>query len=160
MMDTDRLQALWESNAEFSFGTSVALAMFFLGVSVFCYGLTWYLQMSSMVEYGYPKRSEKSMRKKFKQHTTVEKITLTKLRRFATRNGFMLQLCWMINIVNLLFSVISSVGIIAFIVTRGSGWSGVLALFLPVGSCLLFVAIRFIPDLIWLPSERRRYFRR
>ena len=155
-----KITDLWYSNANFSLVTTIFLTVFFGVTALFCYGITWYFQMSSMAEYGYPKISRKTFQKRFKQYTTVEKIMLTKLKRFATKKGFMLQLCWMINLLNLLFAVISSIGLIGFVITHGSGWSVVLSFFLPFESCLLFVAIRFIPDLIWLPSERRRYFRK
>ena len=35
----------------------------------------------------------------------------------------------------------------------------ILILFLPLGSCAVSIAMKFIPDLICLPSERHRYFK-
>lgn len=154
------LQELWNAKMDLPIGLCISLGVLFLAFGMLFYGVCWYLQKEAMIEYGYPRVSPKTMRKKFAKYTFLEKITLSRLKKSAKRQGFMLQLCSLINWLNLFFAVITCIGFFGFTISRGAGWSVLFLLFLPFGWLLLSAAIRFIPDLICLPSERHRYFRR
>lgn len=149
---------LWSSNIDFSLGQSIALGLLFLLLGLFFYVMNWYSQRDAIIEFAYPKVSMKTLRRRFDKLKFWDKVFLFSLRKNAKRKGFMLHLCWLINVGNLFSGSLTLVGFIGLLVSKGSGWSLILLLFLPFGFMLFSAFIRFVPDLIWLPSERKRYF--
>ena len=156
-MTMTRLIELCNSNFEGSLFVRIGLGVLLLALGALMYILNWCSQKDAMVEYGYPKVARKTMRKRFQQYTTAEKVTLTKLRKNAKRKGFMLGLYWILNILNLGCAGLTIVGVFGFMIT-GAGWGLILLIFLPFDTFLMFWFIRFVPDIIFLPSERSRYF--
>lgn len=102
--------------------------------------------------------SDKRITKRWKSYSTIDKIWLISLKREAKRNGFGLYLYWWMNIFNLFCAMVSLIGFVCFAIFPTKGWQIILMLFIPFASFVLSMAIRFIPDLILLPSERYRYF--
>lgn len=151
---------LWKSSIVMPKWQAVLMAIFFaFGSTVLCTA-NWFLQQSSIMEYGYPKVKGKTLRKQVKEHSITERIFLTRLCREAKRKGFMLILCWSINFINVLIFCASVVGAIGFVITSLDGWAGCLLIILPFGWFCISVLLHFIPDLLFLPSERERYKRK
>ena len=109
------------------------------------------------MEYGYPRVKLKKLKKTIRDDPVAERIFMVRLCRAAKKKGFMIWLCWLVNLINVLVFAAAIVGMIGVIITSVAGWAMLLLLFLPIGWLLVGAALRFILDLLFLPSERNRY---
>ena len=146
---------LWNDHAHYAWWQAVLIGLFFLALNAATLFVVWYLHRETILECGY--KNAKSARKRFKQQSPAEKLLLTRLVREAPKPHFNLKLRLFLNWSNLLFAGVCFLGFLGTVATCGAGWavmmllcSGFFSLFLSVGIC-------FIPDLLWVPSERRRY---
>lgn len=70
-----------------------------------------------------------------------------------------MHLCWVLQLFSLACGLATLVGFVCFLTLPAKCWQIILILFLPLGSFAVSIAMKFIPDLICLPSERHRYFK-
>ena len=148
---------LWFSHAPMSLLQVLPIAAFFLLLDMVICALHWFSQRGRILEYGYPRVKNKTIKKKLHNDFFLEKIFMVRLCRNAKRGGLYLWICWLMNILNILSALTAIVGAIGAVITHADGWSGCLLLFPPLGCLLGATALLFIPDLICLPSERKRY---
>ena len=148
---------LWHSSVVMPRWQSVLLAfgLFFMD-SLICWA-NWYCQQGAIMEYGYPRVKLKKLKKTIRDDSVTERIFMVRLCRAAKKKGFMIRLCWLVNLINVLVFAAAIVGMIGVMITSVAGWAMLLLLLLPIGWLLVGAALRFIPDLLFLPSERNRY---
>lgn len=151
------LADLWYSHYDIS-----VIKIIFLGALMLIFDfvlllLIWFLNMSSMTEVGFPGRKKKYIRKITKSYDILSWITLIPLYIDSENRSFYSIICLITNMINVLMALISIVGYVGCIITHANGWCFTLLVTAGLASVFLYVIIIFIPDLIWLPSERRRY---
>lgn len=115
----------------------------------------WFVQKEAIIEYGYPKAKGKTLRKHIKSFTLLQKIFLSRLVGEAKRPGLYLYFCLICNLLNLVSAIISIFGIVLLLVTRYEGAFSLVVL--PYQTIIFCTLVRFIPDIVCLPSERNRY---
>ena len=117
----------------------------------------WYVRRGVVCEYGYPKRNKKSMKKRLATHSKLDNLLLLKLTREAPRKGTMLHINLFCHYLCMIALGFAFLGFIGCMVTLADGWALLLLLFSELVALFVTVLIEFIPHLIWLPSERKRY---
>lgn len=146
---------LWNTHAHYAWWQAVLIGLFFLAVDAVIFFVVWYLHRETILECGY--KNAKSARKRFHKQTPAEKLLLTRLVREAPLHNPVLKLRLILNWSNLLFAGTALIGFLGTIVTCGAGWAAMLLLCSGLFSLFFSVGITFLPDLLWVPSERRRY---
>jgi len=155
--DLSWLAELWNSRLEWS-----EVKLTFVGALILLFDLVmawcvWLIQQESIKEAGFPKRSGKYRTKVTKGYSISERILLVRLCREAeVKNGF-LVFCLVKNFLNIAAFTASVTGYFGLLITHGAGWAFTLLLFPVFETLTVTTVISFIPDLIWLPSERKRY---
>ena len=154
-MPMEGLLNLWSSHAGATWWQAVLYALFFAAVNGLLFFLNWTMHLETILECGYKNR--KTARKKFKTHARLDRILLTRLVREAPKSNPILRLRLVLNWSNLLCAGACFIGFVGTLATRGQGWAMVLLMCSGLFSIFFSVGITFIPDLLWVPSERRRY---
>ena len=131
----------WNGHSHFAWWQSLLICLFFLLANSLLFLAVWYLHRETILECGY--KNVKAARKRFKEQSPVEKLLLTRLVHEAPKPHFNLILRLVLNWSNL--------------VLAAAGWAMTLLLGSGLCSLLFSVGISFIPDLLWVPSERKRY---
>ena len=136
--------------------------MFLIGLVILVFNFVlflamWYVRRETVFEVGYPKRNKKYIKKRMRDYSFLNKIFLFKISRNAERKSFMLIINLVCHWLNLLSMLSCVVGFVSCMITLASGWALSLLVFPVLTIMLLTVLFEFIPHLIWLPSERRRY---
>ena len=156
--------SLWEllqQKTNFTVMQTILIGLFFLICGLVLCAANWGIQVSIIAEFGYPKRSKREKRMGdlawIRQFRPVSRVFLWSPCRDAQRKGFILWLAWLCNLANLLSCVSCCVGYPLAIVMRGVGWPILMMLFPPFEVFAGTIIIEFIPRLIFLPSDRRRY---
>lgn len=156
----DSFQDLWHQKADFTIMQCVLIGLFLFLCGIVLCAVNWYLQVGIILEFGYPKRTKREKRKGnlrwIRQYSFSNRVLLWRPCKEAFRKGFMLWLAWFLNLLNVIACVICCAALFLVILTRGAGWSLILLLF-PYGVLMFCIAVEFIPSLLFLPSERRRY---
>lgn len=150
---------LWRSHADFTVLQGFCIGTFFLSCNLLIAFTTWAMQQGAILEYGYPKMKNKRKKKLLKTFSFFERITLTRLCREAKRKSPVLWLYRTLHLCNLLSAFVCIAAYIGVLFTGGAGWAMML-LFSPWLIFFLSAIVRFIPDLLFLPSEKRRYSRK
>lgn len=145
----------WNDHAHYAWWQSVLIGLFFLTFNCGAFFLIWYCHRETILECGY--RSQKAARKRFKTQSLIDQILLTRLVREAPKAHPNLTLRLILNWSNLLFAGVSAAGFLGTILTGGAGWAMLLLICPGFTSLFCSFGISFIPDLLWVPSERRRY---
>ena len=148
---------MWTQNADLTLWQSIWISSIFFCANIFLCVVNWFLQKETILECGYSNSAKKKEIKKFKTFSIVEKITLVRLVNDCQKYNPIIPLCVILNAINLLAVVAEIVGYISTIITRGHGWAIVLTLSSGFTWLMICTAIRFLPDLLYVPSERRRY---
>lgn len=155
------LWELWQQKVYFTITQTIFTGLFFLICGLVLCAANWYIQVGIIAEFGYPKRSKREKRKGtltwIKQFRPVSRIFLWRPCSNAQRKGVILWLAWLCNLFNVLSGILCCIGYPLAIIMRGVGWPMLLVIFLPFAVFMGAVFIEFIPTLIFLPSERRRY---
>ena len=154
----ERLIELWHESVDFTFLQKLGIGLMCLFFGAVMYLVDWYQAKEEIAEYGYPKWSGKRKRRLFKTYSFADKVLLYSHWKHAKNRGGYLHLCWYLHLFSLLCAVLTVIGFFSFLILPAKGWQIILLLFLPLGSFMLSTALKFIPDLICLPSERHRYF--
>ena len=158
-MSVERLIELWNEDVDMELWLAILTGLFFLVCNFVLFGVMWFCRKGALQEYGYPKRKRKYLRKRFKEYSFAEKLFLVRLVREADQIGLYSYMLLLFNFLNTAAFGVSIVGFVASCITS-AGWARFL-LIMPVFTVFgVTVILEFIPDLIWLPSERRRYKRK
>ena len=155
------LWELWQQKVDFTITQTIFIGLFFLICGLVLCAANWYIQVGIIAEFGYPKRSKREKRKGtltwIKQFRPVSRIFLWRPCRSVQRKGAILWLAWLCNLFNVLSGILCCIGYPLAIIMRGAGWPMLLVIFPPFLVFMGSTFIEFIPTLIFLPSERRRY---
>ena len=155
------LWELWQQKVDFTITQTIFIGLFFLICGLVLCAANWYIQVGIIAEFGYPRRSKREKRKGnltwIKQFRPVSRIFLGRPCSNAQRKGVILWLAWLCNLFNVLSGILCCIGYPLAIIMRGAGWPILLVIFPPFEVLMGAVFIEFIPTLIFLPSERRRY---
>jgi len=151
------LSSLWNQQASYTWWQALLFATFFLlGDGVFFF-MTWFLRKETILECGYRKAGIKKIKKAMKAWQLADKILLRRLASEATENSPMIPLSLFLNYINIALAIVAVVGYISAIFTCGAGWAMALVSFSGLASLFFSTVVTFIPDLLWVPSARRRY---
>lgn len=155
------LWELWQQKVDFTITQTIFIGLFFLICGLVLCAANWYIQVGIIAEFGYPKRSKREKRKGtltwIKQFRPVSRIFLWRPCSNAQRKGVILWLAWLCNLFSVLSGILCCIGYPLAIIMRGAGWPILLVIFPPFEVLMGSTFIEFIPTLIFLPSERRRY---
>ncbi len=155
------LWELWQQKVNFTITQTLFIGLFFLICGLVLCAANWYIQVGIIAEFGYPKRSKREKRKGnltwIKQFRPISRIFLWRPCSNAQRKGVILWLAWLCNLFNVLSGILCCIGYPLAILMRGAGWPMLLVIFPPFEVLMGSTFIEFIPTLIFLPSERRRY---
>ena len=156
-MNFDQLIKLIEDDINISWWKMLFIGSFFLLINLGIFVAMWYTRRGIIIEYGFPKRNRKSIKKKISNYSIIEKIILIRLSREAERKGFFLYLTLACHLLSVLSYFSCLIGFVGCMITLADGWALTMLVISQLASLFVTVLIEFIPQLIWLPSERRRY---
>lgn len=155
------LWELWQQKVDFTITQTIFIGLFFLICGLVLCAANWYIQVGIIAEFGYPKRSKREKRRGnltwIKQFRPISRIFLWRPCSNAQRKGVILWRAWLCNLFNVLSGILCCIGYPLAIIMRGAGWPILLVIFPPFEVLMGSIFIEFIPTLIFLPSERRRY---
>ncbi len=152
-----QLYELWHTNTDLNVWLVLLISLFCLVCNGGIFAALWYMRKSIIIECGYPKRKEKYISRLWKKYSFFDKLFLFSLVFEAENSCMILLLQFFCNLLNVLAMAASVVGTVASVITHIHGWCGMLMISPVLLTMLVTVAIEFIPDLICVPSERRRY---
>ena len=118
-----------------------------------------YVREGNVFEYGFPKMKNKSLMKLKNSYSIPVRLLLIRLTMDAKRRGFFLIINLVCQFLNIISMLLSLVGFVGCMITLADGWCLMLLLASVLIVNLVATAVMFIPDLICLPSERRKYSR-
>ena len=147
----------WNMNRDYSRWESILIGLFCLvtfgGLSI----LMVYVREECVIEYGYPKKKNKQVRKKFSQYSIFDRLFLLRLIMEADRLGIYLLLTLVCHWVHLLSLPLTVVGFLGLLISPGSGWAITLSFHASLAVLMFSCGIEIIPNIICLPSERKRW---
>lgn len=155
-MDLDWIVRLWYENVEFSFFQTLLAASILLIMDLIIFLAVWYLHKEVIIEYGYNNKKKKLIKKKISEYNFLQKITLIKLAIEAPNRGPMLYINMFCHILNIVAFGHCFVGYVCCYIFD-SGWPWCLLLLSEICGVFVTTSIEFVPHLIWLPSEKKRY---
>ena len=151
------LFSLWNEQTPFAWWQAFLIATFALLTNgAFC-TVNWYLRKETILECGYRKAKIGRIKKSMKEWSLADKVFLRRLAVEATEASPMIGLSLFLNYLNILCGGVLVIGYICSVVTSGAGWALVLSFYPGVFSIFFSTIVTFIPDLLWVPSERKRY---
>ena len=157
----DELKAAWLEKPDVSITQCIVIGLVILVANMVLCAVLWYLQLNNIVEVGYPKRSKRRKREgvliEIKEHSRIHQISLWKLYKNAPRKNWYVWLSFRFNLLNIPVAATCCIAYPCVIITSGAGWALTLLLFPPYMLFFIVGIVQFIPSLIFLPSERRRY---
>lgn len=151
------MEALWYDNITIIWWEMLLIGIFFVVVNFVIFLATWYVRRSAICECGYPKRNKKAIKRKLKAHTILDNFLLIHLVCNAERKCALLYISLACHYVSIFAMVVCLIGFVGCMLTLADGWALTL-LVMPEIACLgVTTFVEFVPDLIWLSSERNRY---
>ena len=157
----EKLKESWSENLDLGIAKCVIFALVLLVLGGALCAIVWYIQLSYIVETGYPKRSKRRKRQglliELKDHSRINQLFLWRLCKDAPRKHWFMWFSFGINLLNILVVAVCCVSGVCAIITTGAGWTWTLLILLPYNFLLFVVLVEFIPSVIYIPSERRRY---
>ncbi len=148
---------LWNENVQFIWYQSVLIGLTFYLFDFVIFVVQYFLRKNAILEYCFPKRSKKFLKKLMSKYSLFEKIFLYRIACDSNRKGIFIYITIINQWLNCLSFLCSTIGLFGTVITNGKGWSLTLLLIPEISILVITVVIEFIPHLIWLPSERRRY---
>lgn len=148
---------LWHGNIDIEWWKMLLIGLFFLVINAVIFLAMRYVRLETIREYGYPKRSRKSLKKRFAVYSVWDKLWLIRPTCDAEKKGLGLFLNLICHYISLLGLIASLAGFAGCMITLADGWAVILLIVPEMAAMAFSVVIMFIPDLIWSPSERRRY---
>lgn len=97
---------------------------------------------------------------RLERYSTPEKIWLCKIIKEQKDKRKVVWFYWIIYIINLMDAALIPLSWIASIITCGSGWALCCLLIIPINISLGSAGILFILNLLFVPSERDRNFKK
>ena len=147
----------WNTRIDIYYWKILLISLFLLLMDVVIFFALWYVHRGAIIRYGYPKRKEKYVEKLTKEFSFIDKILLFKLAKSADRKGFFIILQLIFNCLTILSFLCVCGGLLGNILFPGGGWSMLLMIIPMFFTMIITTGIGFIPDLICIPSERRRH---
>lgn len=133
------------------------IGLVLLAFNTFLFLVFSYIREGNVIEYGFPKMKNKTLKKRIKNYSIPARLLLINLTIDAKRHGFFLILNLICQFFNIVAMVSCLVGFVGCMITLADGWCLMLLLASVLVINLVITVIMFIPDLIYLPSERRKY---
>jgi len=134
------------------------MGMFFLLADIIIFIAMWYVRRSIAIEVGYPKRNKTYIKRKLQDYSVLEQLLLIKITAEADKKSLMLIINLCCHFLNLIAVISCIIGFVGSMITLAEGWAILLLIGSEVGMLFFTLLIEFIPHLIWVPSERKRYF--
>ena len=151
------IQNLWNESPQFNGWQSIYISLFFMFCNVVLFFSLWFVSRWLIVEYGYPKRKNKYIKKISKDFTVIDHILLIKFVRCSENKGFFLYLTLAMHCMNICFFISAFIGFFGCVFSGGIGWSLVLLIFSMLCALIISTLILFIPQLIFVPAIRNQY---
>lgn len=151
------LLEMWNDNITLPWGKMLLIGLFFVLCNLGIFVAMCYVRQGVIIECGYPQRNAKYMKKKITKHSFIERLLLIRLTRDAEKKGPILCINLVCHFINILTYIISLVGFVGCMITLADGWALTLACCSSLFGLLITTIFEFVPHLIWVPSEKRRY---
>lgn len=151
------IRTLWHDNISIEWWKMLLIGLFFISMNIIIFLAMWYVRHGIVCEYGYPKRNKKAIKKKLSSHSILDNLLLIRLSREAERKGPLLYINLICHYICMAALGVSLLGFAGCIITLADGWALSLLAISELAALFFTVLIEFIPHLIWLPSERKRY---
>ena len=151
---------LWNDKITIELWKMILIGLFFFVMNLTIFIAMWYVRQGVICEYGYPKRNRRSLKKKIATYSILGKLSLVCLTREAERKGPLLYITVICHYICAVALCISCFGFTGCLFTLADGWALTLLVISELLALFFTVLIEFIPHLIWLPSERKRYSRK
>ena len=156
-MSIERFFELCSENAFFEWWQMLLIGLFFGVCNSGIFLAAWFVRVGITKKCGYPKRNAKNIKKIFQQYTVIDRFLLFKLVKNAQSKNPMLYITLICHYISFLGYLTSMAGFIFAMITLADGWAVMLMICGTFFTTILTVLIEFIPHLIWVPSERKRY---
>jgi len=153
----DFIVDMWTTANTYLWWQMLLIGLFFLICDFVMFIAAWWIAKDHIVECGYPKRSRKSIIKRWKPYSFLDKLFLIRLCREAECKCFMIYFEIVLYFLNVLAFFACLTGFVCGMVTSGDGWTMTLLVIPQISALCIKVALGFIPDLIFIKSERHRY---
>lgn len=148
----------WNDNVQFEYWQMFLIGMFFLLCNFGIFAAMCYCRVGIVKEYGYPNKKHKNKKRiSMPKAKLLDYIFLIRITKHAPNRGFMLYLNFICHYINLFSFLLSVFGFVACMVTLADGWALILLIVSVIGAFALTALIEFIPQIIWVPSIRKRY---
>lgn len=147
----------WNSSEVCTWWESASMGLLFWIPFTLLFAVFLFMRKETVIECGYPKRKRKYMRKKLSEYSILDRVLLIRLVSEADEAGFILLLELLCHWASLLSYIATTVGFLGKLFAPGAGWADVLLLYPMPAILIITITLEFIPHLIWVPSERRRY---
>lgn len=154
--NADMLHRMWNEDVIYEWWQMLLVGLFFLVCATGICGAFCFARRGVIIQCGFRKRSAKAMRNYLKSYSFLDQLLLFPLVCDAEKKNPLLYTTLFCHCLNLLAYILTWVGFVGAMITLCDGWAFTL-LMLPQYCSLLLIAIEFIPHLLWLPSERKRY---
>lgn len=151
------ISTLWNDNINIAWWKMLLIGLFFLTMNTSIFLAMWYVRCGIACEYGYPKRNKKFMKKKLTQYSVLDNLLLIRLTRESERKGPLLYINLLCHYISMTALAVCFWGFGGCMITLADGWALSLLVMSQLAALLFTVLIEFIPHLLWLPSERKRY---
>lgn len=148
---------LWNDHLSIEWWKMLLIGMFFLLTNTIIFFAMWYVRRGVALECGYPKRSKKTMKKKLAAYSMIDHVLLIRLTAEAEKKGPLLYINLVCHYLNMAALGATFCGFVGCMITLADGWALTLLTMSELGVLFITVSLEFIPHLIWLPSERKRY---
>ena len=147
----------WNTPSTYSSKEYIVFTVFCTIEVIVFFTCAWAIQYGAILEYGFPKKRAKSIRKKMKKYTPIQRFLIFPIIKDVEKSGLFLFICLFCHGLTL-SSLATCIAAYVILFIKGFVELPLTILFeVPFKSLIITVALRFIPDLIWLPSEQRRY---
>lgn len=153
----DMLIQMWNSKANYTQWQAIWISSIFLLINIGLCLIVWFIQKATIIQSGFPKSKRKKIKKAFRSQVFLDRLLLCKLRREATIANPILNLCIVLNCINIAAVAGEIVGYIGTIITRGQGWALTFVLLSGFVSFCVTAFVHSISTLLWVPSERKRW---
>lgn len=151
------IKTLWNDNISIEWWKMLLIGLFFVAMNISIFLAMWYVRRGVVCEYGYPKRNKKSMKKKLASYSTLGNLLLIRITHEAEKKGPLLYINLICHYICLTALLTSFFGFGGCMITLADGWAMSLLVISEIAALLFTVLVEFVPHLIWLPSERKRY---
>lgn len=152
-----KIDILWNDTFSIEWWKMLLIGLFLLLANTAIFFAMWYCRLETIRECGYPKRSRKTLKKIFSAYSVWDKLLLIRPTHNAEKRRPMLFLNLICHYICLLALIAVWIGFFGCMITLADGWACVLLIMPELAAMAFSTAVMFIPDLIYSPSERKRY---